>query len=47
METQGSLPQSQIPATGFYPDLVLGGKFTIMEICKMYSRSGREGLEGE
>jgi len=47
MEPQGSLPQSQVPTTGFYPELVLGGKFTIMEICKMYSRPGREGPEGE
>jgi hypothetical protein len=47
MEPESSLPQSQVPATGSYPELALGGKFSIMEICKMFSRSGRKGPEGE
>jgi len=38
MEAEGSLPHSQVPATGPYPELALGGKFLIMEIYKMYSR---------
>jgi len=47
MEAEGSLPHSQVPATGPYPELALGGKFLIMEIYKMYSRWGRESPEGE
>jgi hypothetical protein len=47
MEPEGSLPHSQVPATGLYPELELGGKFLIMEIYKIHSRSSHEGPEGE
>ena len=47
MEPESSLPQSLVPATGSYPELALGGILSIMEICKMFSRAGREGPEGE
>jgi hypothetical protein len=38
MESEGSLPHSQVSATGPYAELALGGKFLIMEIYKMNFR---------